>query len=57
MTMNPVVTTQAAALRKLQSHANLRRLDVMTLVFAVMGVNLRNVVVKINKKLKFKYNE
>jgi hypothetical protein len=57
MTMNPVVTTQVAALRKLQSHAKLRRLDVMTLVFAVMGVNLRNVVVKINKKLKFKYNE
>ena len=57
MTMNPVVATQAAALRKLQQHAKLRRLDVMTLVFAVMGVNLRNVVVKINKKLKFKYNE
>jgi len=56
-TTNPVVVTQAAALRKFQLHEKLRRLGVMTLVFAVMGVNLRNVVVKIHKKLKFKYNE
>jgi len=51
-TTNPVVATQAAAPRKLQSHAKLRRLGVMTLVFVVMGVNLRNVVGKIHKKLK-----
>ena len=51
-TTNPVVMTQAAAPRKLPSHAKLRRLDVMTLAFVVMGVNLRNVVGKIHKKLK-----
>jgi len=44
--------TQAAAPRKHQLHEKLRRLGVMTLVFVVMDVNLRNVVGKIHKKLK-----
>ena len=51
-TTNPVVVTQAAAPRKLQLHEKLRRLGVMTLVFVVMDVNLRNVVGKMHKKLK-----
>ena len=51
-TTNPVVMTQAAAPRKHQLHEKLRRLGVMTLVFVVMDVNLRNVVGKIHKKLK-----
>tara|TARA_B110000305_G_scaffold200286_1_gene227414 strand:- start:164 stop:319 length:156 start_codon:yes stop_codon:yes gene_type:complete len=50
--MKPVVATQAAAPRKLQSHGILQRLDVMILVFAVTGVNLRNVVEKTYKKFK-----
>jgi len=51
-TTNPVVATQAVVPRKLQSHVKLRRLGVMTLVFVVIGGNLRNVVGKIHKKLK-----
>jgi hypothetical protein len=47
----PVVATQAAAPQKIQPHVILQRLDVMILVFAVTGVNLKNVVEKIYKYL------
>tara|TARA_B110000014_G_scaffold237388_1_gene203282 strand:+ start:1380 stop:1523 length:144 start_codon:yes stop_codon:yes gene_type:complete len=46
--MKPVVVIQAAVHPKHQSQGIPQRLGEMNLVFAVTGVNLRNVVEKIN---------
>jgi hypothetical protein len=47
MIMKPAVAIYPVALQKLQILEILRKLDVMTRAFAVMGANLKNVVVKV----------
>ena len=48
---NPNAPTQAVVTQKRLSHATLQRLGATTLVSVVMGVNLKNAVVEIYRKL------
>jgi hypothetical protein len=54
--MSRAVATQAVARRKPQSQEIFQRLGVMTLVFVVMGENLRSAVVKTYKAIFLRAN-